>query len=103
MGRQLPSLRAATTTNKNEKSPLSVSSGSGKRAHTLPLHRRFSGRWGLGRLKLQFIRRILLSFAPFLFGKKKTETWVGLLAGGGWDLGSKIVGKQLVFKVFRDD
>ena len=26
---QLPSLRAATTTNKNEKSPLSVSSGSG--------------------------------------------------------------------------
>ena len=45
-GRQLPSLRAATTTNKNEKSPLSVSSGSGKRAHTLPLHRRFAGRWG---------------------------------------------------------
>ena len=45
---QLPSLRAATATNKHEKSPLSVSSGSGERAHTLPLHRRFAGRWGIG-------------------------------------------------------
>ena len=43
-----PSIRVPTTTNNNEKSPLSVSSGSGKRAHTLPLHRRFGGRWGVG-------------------------------------------------------
>ena len=48
-----------------------------------------------GRLKLQSIRRIISSFGSFLSGRD-AGILVGLGAGGGWDLGWKIIEKPLV-------
>ena len=66
----------------------------GPRAHPPPASNltQMKRKAALGRLKLLRCLKLILSFASFLSGRY-AERWVGLVAGGGWHLGSEIVEK----------